>query len=133
LTDETHHLVDAARLDSMKSTAFLINTARGPIIDQTALTQALQEGRLAGAGLDVFETEPPEASDPLLQLENVIVSPHALCWTDQCFGGIGASDVASVLDIRAGRVPAALLNRGVAQRDGFVAKLARYATQIIES
>lgn len=127
LTDETRHLVDAARLDSMKSTAFLINTARGPIIDQVALTQALQEGRLAGAGLDVFETEPPEASDPLLQLENVILSPHALCWTDQCFAGIGASDVASVLEIRAGRVPATLLNRIVAQRDGFVDKLAHYA------
>ena len=129
LTDETHHLVDAGRLQSMKPTAFLINTARGPIVDQMALTRALQDGRLAGAGLDVFETEPPAAEDPLLRLDNVIVSPHSLCWTDQCFAGIGASDMASVLEVMSGNVPSELLNRTVAQQDGFVEKLSRYAAQ----
>lgn len=128
LTPETHHLVNADRLSQMKSSAFLINTARGPIIDQSALTEALQNNRIAGAGLDVFEVEPPAADDPILKLDNVIVTPHALCWTDQCFGGIGASDVASVLDIRSGKLPTGLLNREVANRPGFRRKLAMLAS-----
>ena len=87
LTETTRHLVNAERLALMKPTAFLINTARGPIVDQKALTKVLQERRIAGAGLDVFETEPPDADDPILKLDNVILAPHALCWTDQCFAG----------------------------------------------
>lgn len=128
LTPETHHLVDADRLSQMKSTAFLINTARGPIIDQAALSEALQNNSIAGAGLDVFEVEPPAADDPILKLDNVIVTPHALCWTDQCFGGIGASNVASVLDIRSGKLPTGLLNREVSNRPGFRRKLAMLAS-----
>ena len=127
LTPDTRHLVNADRLSQMKSSAFLINTARGPIIDQAALADALRNNRIAGAGLDVFEVEPPDADDPILKLDNVIVTPHALCWTDQCFGGIGASDVASVLDIWAGQLPVGLLNRDVAERPGFQRKLAAYA------
>jgi phosphoglycerate dehydrogenase-like enzyme len=115
LTPETHHLVNAERLALMKPTAFLINTARGPIVDQKAITKALQEGRIAGAGLDVQEQEPPDLDDPLLTLDNVILAPHALCWTDQCFAGIGASAVRSVLDIAAGHLPRGLLNRSIAQ------------------
>jgi D-3-phosphoglycerate dehydrogenase len=125
LTDDTRHLVDAKRLAQMKSTAYLINTARGPIVDQQALTHALETQQLAGAGIDVFETEPPAADDPLLTLDNVIVTPHALCWTDQCFAGIGASAVASVLDIAAGQSPVGLLNQQVLARRGFQDKLAR--------
>ena len=93
LTPETRHLVNAERLALMKPTAYLINTARGPIVDQKALTKALQERRIAGAGLDVLEQEPPDADDPILKLDNVILAPHALCWTDQCFAGNGAADV----------------------------------------
>src|SRR6478736_2680414 len=94
LTPHTHHLVNAERLALMKPTAYLINTARGPIVDQKALTKVLQERRIAGAGLDVLEKEPPDPSDPILNLDNVILTPHALCWTDQCFAGNGAADVA---------------------------------------
>jgi D-3-phosphoglycerate dehydrogenase len=124
LTPETRHLVNAERLALMKPTAYLINTARGPIVDQAALTKVLQENRIAGAGLDVQEQEPPDPDDPLLKLDNVILAPHALCWTDQCFAGIGASAVRSVLDVVAGRVPRGLVNRDVAGQErwqGFAA------------
>ena len=95
----------------MKPTAYLINTARGPVVDQQALTRALQERRIAGAGLDVFETGAARADDPILQLDNVILAPHALCWTDQCFAGNGAADVSAVLDVQHGRVPRGIVNR----------------------
>jgi phosphoglycerate dehydrogenase-like enzyme len=113
LTPQTRHLVDAERLSLMKPTGYLINTARGPIVDQQALTKALQEGRIAGAGLDVLEQEPPDADDPILKLDNVILTPHALCWTDQCFAGNGAADVQAVLDVQQGRAPRAVVNRAV--------------------
>jgi len=75
LTGETQHLLDAARLRSMRETAILINTSRGPIVDEAALVQLLREGRLAGAGLDVFEEE-PTVHPGLLELPNVVLAPH---------------------------------------------------------
>jgi phosphoglycerate dehydrogenase-like enzyme len=113
LTAETRHIVNAERIGLMKPTAYLINTARGPIVDQAALTEALQAGRIAGAGLDVLEREPPDPDDPILRLDNVILAPHALCWTDQCFAGNGAADVKAVLDVQHGRVPTGVVNRAV--------------------
>jgi phosphoglycerate dehydrogenase-like enzyme len=113
LSPETNHLVNAGRIALMKPTAYLINTARGPVVDQAALTEALKNRRIAGAGLDVQEQEPPDAADPLLKLDNVILAPHALCWTDQCFAGIGASAIRSVLDVAEGRVPGGLVNKAV--------------------
>lgn len=126
LTPETHHIVNAERLGMMKPTAYFINTARGPIVDQKALTKALQENRIAGAGLDVFEVEPTDPDDPILKLDNIIAAPHALCWTDQCFAGIGAADVKSVLDAMKGHVPRGVVNREVLERPGFKAKLAGF-------
>src|SRR5262249_48237363 len=96
LTPETHHLLDEARLALLQPTAYLINVARGPIVDQKALTEALTQRRIAGAGLDVFEQEPIDPDDPLLALDNVILSPHALCWTDGCFRAIGESACRSI-------------------------------------
>jgi phosphoglycerate dehydrogenase-like enzyme len=113
LTPETRHLVDARRLGLMKPTAFLINCARGPVVDQRALTKVLQERRIAGAGLDVFDPEPPNPDDPILMLDNVIVTPHALCWTDQMFERIGAADIQAVLELSRGRAPGAIVNRAV--------------------
>jgi len=125
LTADTRHLVNAPRLALMKPTAFLINTARGPIVDQQALTAVLQDERIAGAGLDVFEREPPPADDPLLRLDNAILTPHALCWTDQCFAGNGAADVRAVLDVQHGRVPRGVVNRDVLDGEPFKQRLER--------
>ena len=79
LTEQTQRLINAERLALMKSTAFLINTGRGALIDETALAAALNAGRLAGAGLDVLSTEPPSADNPLLSARNCVITPH-LAW-----------------------------------------------------
>jgi phosphoglycerate dehydrogenase-like enzyme len=129
LTAETRHLVNAERLALMKPTAFLINTARGPIVDQKVLTKALAERRIAGAGLDVLESEPPAPDDPILQLENTILTPHALCWTDQCFAGNGAADVKAVLDMQHGRTPRGIVNRAVLDQPRFQARLEAYRSR----
>ncbi len=76
LMKETHHLMNAEKLKLMKKTAYLINNARGPVVDEKALYEALKEGRIAGAGLDVFEQEPTSVDNPLLKLDNVVVAPH---------------------------------------------------------
>jgi glyoxylate reductase len=76
LTPETHHLIDAAALEAMKPGAILINTARGPIVDQAALAQALHDGAIAAAALDVTDPEPPRPDDPLLDAPNLILTPH---------------------------------------------------------
>jgi glyoxylate reductase len=76
LTPETHHLIDAHALSRMRSSAILVNTARGPMVDQQALAQALREGTIAGAALDVTDPEPPDRNDPLLSAPNLIVTPH---------------------------------------------------------
>ena len=127
LSEATRHLVNAERLALMKPSAYLINTARGPIVDQAALTAALAEGRIAGAGLDVLEREPPDPADPILGLDNVILTPHALCWTDQCFAGNGAADLHAVLEVKAGRVPKGIVNRAVIDSPRWREKLRRFA------
>jgi phosphoglycerate dehydrogenase-like enzyme len=124
LAPATRHLVNARRLALMKPTAYIINTARGGIIDQKALTLALQEKRIAGAGLDVFEVEPTDPSDPIFALDNVIVSPHALCWTNQLFSGLNHSDIRAVLDVRLGKLPPFIVNGAVEGSPSFKAKLA---------
>jgi D-3-phosphoglycerate dehydrogenase len=126
LNDQTRHIVNAERIALMKPTAYIINTARGPIIDQKALTRALQERRIAGAALDVLEEEPPDPADPILGLDNVILAPHALCWTDQCFAGNGAADIKAVLDVQHGRVPRGVVNREVLDDEKWQKRLADF-------
>ena len=74
----------------------------------------------------MFEQEPSPAGNPLYPLDNVIVTPHALCWTDQCFAGIGAADVKAVFDVMHGRVPTGIVNREIVDRPTWQAKLERY-------
>ncbi len=126
LMPETHHLINGERLSKMKPTAYLINTSRGPVVDQPALVEALKNGVIAGAGLDVFDPEPPSVDDPILHLDNVIATPHALCWTDQCFAGIGASDVEQVRKVKQGELPPHLVNRELADSAQFRDRLKGY-------
>lgn len=111
LNDETHHLLNAESLALMKPSAYLINVARGPIVDEPALIEALRNGRIQGAGLDVYEHEPVDPLNPLLTMGNVLVTPHSLCWTDECFQAMGRSACRSILDIAGGRIPQYVINR----------------------
>jgi D-3-phosphoglycerate dehydrogenase len=85
LTPETRHLINAEMLALMKPTAYLINTSRGPVVDEPALIDALQNGVIAGAGLDVFEAEPLPTDSPLMQMENVVLVPHTASYADETF------------------------------------------------
>ena len=128
LTPQTHHLIGPAQLRLMRPSAYLINTARGPIVDETALIAALREGRIAGAALDVFEQEPVDPANPLLTMDNVIVTPHALCWTDECFRGIAESGFSSIIATLQGRWPRNVVNREVHQHP----RVAAWLTEQVE-
>ncbi len=110
LNEETRHLIGAPQFALMKPGAYFINVARGPVVDEPALIDALRSGGMAGAGLDVFEQEPVDPANPLLGMENVIVTPHALCWTDECFHAIATAGLQSVVDFSLGRRPAHVVN-----------------------
>src|ERR671936_1963426 len=109
LTPQTRHLINAARLALMKPTAVLVNTSRGPVIDEQALARALRQGQIFAAGLDVFEKE-PEVHPELLELDNVVVIPHlgsATVDTRIAMGMLAAENLISALE---GRQPPTLLN-----------------------
>jgi glyoxylate reductase len=109
LTQETRHLFDAVALSKMKATAFLVNTARGPIVDEAALAAALTQRRIAGAGLDVYESE-PEVHPDLLRLDNVVVLPHigsATRGTRAAMSSVAASNLIAALS---GERPPNLVN-----------------------
>ncbi len=128
LTAETRNRIGARELALMKPTAYLINTARGPIVNREALLAALGERKIAGAGLDVFETEPPPADDPLLKLDNVIVTPHAIAWTQECFRDNSRHACRNVQAVLEGRAPQYVVNREVLDRPGCRAKLEKWTT-----
>jgi phosphoglycerate dehydrogenase-like enzyme len=125
LTEETHHLIDAERLRLMKPTAYFLNAARGPIVDQGALIRALQEGRIAGAALDVFDPEPPEPNDPILALDNVITTAHAIAWTSESLYECSLEACRAVARVYEGLEPTYVANPDVLLRAGFRAKLER--------
>jgi D-3-phosphoglycerate dehydrogenase len=116
LTEETRKLVGAKQFALMKPTAFFINTARGPIVDEAALYDALAGRRIAGAGIDVFEVEPTPPDNPLLKLDNIIVTPHHICLTDECINTIAASVFHACRELAHGRVPKNVVNQQVVGR-----------------
>ena len=105
LRADTLHCIDAGALAVMKPTALLVNTARGDLVDGAALAAALREGRIAGAALDVFGTEPPPPSDPLLAAPNTILAPHVGGVTEQAMRETALQCAAQILDVLAGRRP----------------------------
>jgi phosphoglycerate dehydrogenase-like enzyme len=125
LTDETHHLIGAARLALMKPSACLINAARGPIVDEKALTRALSENRIAGAALDVFEREPPDPDDAILGFEDMITTGHAIAWTDESLYECSLEAYRAVARVYEGAEPTYVANPEVLERSGFRAKLDR--------
>ncbi len=126
LTERNRHLLGREQLSLMKPTAFLVNVARGALVDQAALVELLQTGRIAGAGLDVFEDEPLPAGDPILSLDNVIVTPHWLASTSDVWRATGAAMAEGMLRAARGQVPENVVNREVLERPGFQAKLERF-------
>jgi phosphoglycerate dehydrogenase-like enzyme len=133
LTAGTRGLIGEPQLRLMKPTAFLINASRGAIVDQRALTRALVDGTIQGAGLDVLEQEPIASGDPLLALDNVILTSHSLGNTDECFVLAGQSAGESILDVAAGRVPRFVVNRAVLDDRRLQAKLAGYGSRAANS
>jgi len=123
LTPETRGFIGAREFSLMKPTAYFINTARGPIVDEKALYAALSEKRIAGAALDVFEVEPVSRDNPLLELENVIVTPHSICWTDEFFRNNAESAFRSVVAVAGGKTPTFVVNRDVLQHKDVRARL----------
>ncbi len=97
----------------MKPCAYFINTARGPMVDENALYEALSTNRIAGAGIDVFEQEPVSPDNPLLKRENIVVTPHHICLTDECIGTVAASAFSACRDLATGRVPKNVVNQEV--------------------
>jgi D-3-phosphoglycerate dehydrogenase len=118
LTHETRHLMNADAFAKMKPTAYYLNVGRGPIHDEAALAEALAAGRIAGAGLDVTEQEPIEPDSPLLGMDNTIITPHALCWTDECFEAIARTALQSIVDVSKGVRPRHVVNGEAARALG---------------
>lgn len=109
-TAQTRHLLDARAIGAMKQGAYLINHARGALVDTAALTDALKRGHLAGAAVDVLETEPPPPGLELLHLENVIVTPHSAALTDEAMRRMGCDAGEDILRVLRGETPRACAN-----------------------
>jgi glyoxylate reductase len=115
LTTETRHLVNRRTLAMMKATAILVNTARGPLVDQGALYRALSEGGIGGAALDVTDPEPIAPNDPLLSMPNVIVTPHIASASVATRSRMARLAVQNLLEALAGRLPKHAVNRDIAR------------------
>ncbi len=116
LNAETRGLLGREQFARMKPDAVLINTARGPIVNEAALIEALQSGQIAGAALDVFEKEPLSADSPLTSMDNVILTSHSIAWTEELFRDMGRIDCEGALAIYRGEVPAHVVNPQVLRK-----------------
>ena len=126
LSAETKGVVNDRLLRMMKPQAYLINTSRGPVVDEQALIKVLEEGTIAGAGLDVFETEPLPAGSKLRELDNVILAPHGLAWTEELARDNSLEACRNILAVYAGKAPGPVVNRDVLVQHEFQQKLASF-------
>ncbi len=126
LSEKTRHLVGEKELGKMKKTAFLINTARGPIVDEAALIKALREGWIRGAGIDVFEQEPTPPENPLLKMDNVIATAHTLGITEEFLAGVWDQIPRQISQIIRGQIPEGLVNREVWDKPQFSPRLEKF-------
>lgn len=123
LNDETRHLIGEKELKRMKPTAYLINTARGAVIDEQALVRALQEKLIAGAGLDVFEKEPADPDNPLLKMDNVVVTPHTASYSDVAFKRLRTCVGQEAVRVLSGRWPKNVVNKTVKPKTNLVKEI----------
>ncbi len=129
LTEQTRNLIGRAQIALMKPDAFLINTARGGIVNEVALVEPLKSRRIAGAASDVYEKEPAGKEHPFTQLDNIILAPHCIAWTDELFAEIGTMACRQAVAFAKGEIPTGLVNKDVLERPGFKAKRARLGRQ----
>ena len=125
LTEQTRNLIGARELSLMKPTAYLLNTARGGIVNEEALYDALKQRTIAGAALDCFSVEPPPAPPRFSELENVLLAPHSIAWTNELFQEIGQTACRSLVDVALGKRPHGIVNPEVLDRPGFQEKWRR--------
>jgi D-3-phosphoglycerate dehydrogenase len=118
LMPQTRGLIGAAQLAKMKPTAYLVNTSRGPVVDEAALIAALQAKQIAGAALDVFDPEPLVENSPLRQMDNVILTPHTAAYSEQAIVDLRAAVTQTVSDVIQGYLPRHILNANVVSRFG---------------
>ncbi len=130
LTAETRGLLGREQFAQMKPDAVLINTARGPVVNEAALIEALESGQIAGAALDVFEKEPLSADSPLTKMDNVILTSHSVAWTEELFRDMGRIDCEGALAIYRGEVPKSVVNPQVLSHPRFIEKLAGYKSAL---
>ncbi len=122
LDEKTKGLIGAREFALMKPGAYFINTARGPVVVETALIDALKNNRIAGAAIDVFEQEPVAPDNPLLKMDNVILAPHAICHTDECMSLLGQSAFKAAVDLAHGRKPHLIVNTDALKHPAWVGK-----------
>jgi D-3-phosphoglycerate dehydrogenase len=113
LNEETWHLMGKKEFRQMKPTAYFINTSRGPVVDEPVLIKALQEKQIAGAGLDVFEKEPIDPDNPLLKMDNVVVTPHSASYSDEAFSLPAKIVLREAARVLSGRWPKGVVNKSV--------------------
>jgi len=119
-TAQTRNLISWDLLSRMKKSAYFINTSRGTVVDEEALTKALKKGKIAGAALDVFNEEPPFRNNPLLEMENVLLSPHSASLTKECVARLASGAAQAILDVFSGKLPENIFNRKSLEEAGFI-------------
>ena len=127
LNESTRGLIGARELGLMKPTAYLINTARGGIVAEDALYDALSKHQIAGAAIDCFATEPLTSAPKLAELDNILLAPHCIAWTDELFRDIGRAAFQGMIELSSGRTPRGMINPEVLQQPGFQRKWKRWA------